>query len=142
MKHLYPLLYVCCCLLLGTACSRPNKVLPKKEGLWKISEVREQVFESSGLVIDTTFQHAFTETYFFKEDGSGVFTDDGFTVDFNWTYDKTDKVIELAFLAPALVQRYQVEKSRRTSQTWLIDFSDPPGSPDRTERTIMLERIE
>ena len=143
MKHALNISLVIGICLLLVACGKPDKVLPKNEGLWRVVSMSDQVFQSNSLVIDTTFEVAFTEEYFFKDDGTGTFLDGSFSADFTWSYSNDTKNLRLTFTEPTLlIWDYQVLQSKRKSQSWLIDYSIPSGSPDRLERTFGLERIE
>lgn len=125
-----------------TACN-PDRVLPKKEGLWQVVSIRDQNYSGNAVAIDTTFPGPFPEQYQFNKDGTGTFIDEGNTADFQWEYDSEKQFLTLDY-NPAF-QREElivVERSKRKSQTWLIDSGFPAGLPDRTERTLELERVD
>lgn len=124
------------------ACSKPNKVLPKQDGLWEVTSASDRMYESNNLVLDTTFDAVFPEQYFFEDNGGGVFIDDTFTPEFEWTYDNKTKILTLSFSNPLLIWEFEVLKSKKNAQTWLIDYSIPKNSPDRVERTFELARVE
>lgn len=99
--------------VLFSACSKaPNKILPKKDGLWSAT-----YSTTTSIGINSSTQTgAWSVT--FKSDGTGTITDAGVTESFTWSYSKDNKTITFSQTGMLTPMVYTVEEMKSKSEKW------------------------
>ncbi|MEI7802280.1 MAG: hypothetical protein WCI97_06540 [Bacteroidota bacterium] len=99
--------------ILFSSCSKaPNKILPKKDGLWSAT------YTVSTTVGSATSTQTGAWSVTFKKDGTGSVTDAGTISTFTWSYSKDSKTLtfnEAGSITPTV---FTVEEMKSKSEKW------------------------
>ena len=123
-----------------TACCNVEKVLPKKEGDWKVTNATTSVFvDGQAQTTDSTSTPDEDVIYHFDEGGTGSYQEGSQSSDFAWSYNKDTEQITIT--QDGFAQVYDVldcgKKAMQLFFTFEIEFF---GITTRTETTFDMER--
>jgi hypothetical protein len=140
MKKLNLLFVVVVALVAFTACANLEKILPQNTGTWTATTGAISVFEDGvAITSDSTVNFNGSVTYLFNEDGTGVYTEDGNSEDFNWTYN--DEAEQLTIETDGLPVVYDVLEFSKDEMTLFFSFEiDFFGIKLRTDTTFDMEK--
>lgn len=115
MKQFFNVLLLTLILSISfTACNRPDKKLPSKDGKWNYSAVAA----AAGL------SNTETGTLTFTKDGKGTDTSGGSSDSFTWSYDKSGKKITLTYSGASKGTVYEVKEAKAKSEKWYYTETD------------------
>ncbi|GDX52536.1 hypothetical protein LBMAG27_15830 [Bacteroidota bacterium] len=121
-KSLHKLLAIAFSLtILFSSCSKaPDKILPKKDGLWTINYSTTTTVGTNSSVASGAYSAKFT-------DGTITITQGGFSVACTWSYDKKNKTVTVSYPGfPS--QTYNVEEMKAKSEKWTSHTTETSGS--------------
>lgn len=128
-------------ILVLTACTNLEKILPANTGTWNAVSGSVTILEDGTPVTSDSSITNIDVTYQFNEDGSGSYTEDGQTTNFTWTYDAEAEQITTDDSGLAIT--YDVLDYTRNTMTLFFPFEiEFLGITIRTESTLNLERAE
>lgn len=129
---------------LTVGCSNVEKILPKKDGKWKIVSVKYEEYVNNTLD-STAIEPGVGEFYEFVKDGTGTFTDPDTSYAFEWSVndDKDEVTMCVDFFGGGTQFCFTntVLTSEKNNQTWF--YSDKvSGDVNWIDQTVELERVE
>ena len=121
-----------------SSCSKaPNKILPKKDGLW--TAVFHVVTTVGGTNTgDMTYTYAIT----FKSDGTASYISGTTTYTFTWVYDKKNKTVTTLMPGASSSQVFNVEEMTSKSEKWTYsNTSSSSGVTITIDETVNLTKV-
>jgi len=124
--------------ILLSACSKaPNKILPKKDGLWNANYT----------IINTVGAASSTQTgalsMTFKDDGTGTVNDGTVSTAFTWSYSKDNKTLTFTETGATTASIYTVEEMKAKSEKWTRNYTITlSGITYVTDETINLTKVD
>jgi hypothetical protein len=131
-------------VIASVGCNKVEKILPKKDGEWKATEIIYRDYTNGSL--DTTyFETDLSEIYTFEKDGTGSITDGTDTADLTWEVNDEGDEIRLcvAFSGSSVFFCFDntILESEKDRQVWLGTDKET-GDTTWTENEVTLERVE
>ncbi len=122
--------------LFFSACSKaPNKILPKKDGLWTATYTSIETVGGASSTQTGAWSITFSE-------GTGVATELGFSLPFTWSYDKKNKTITITFTGFSSAT-YNVEEMKAKSEKWTRNYTETSGGiTSNTNETFNLTKVD
>lgn len=119
-----------------SACSKaPDKVLPKKDGLWTATYTSIETVGGASSTQTGAWSITFSE-------GTGVATELGFSLPFTWSYDKKNKTITITFTGSSSAT-YNVEEMKAKSEKWTRNYTETTGGITyNTNETFNLTKVD
>ena len=138
MKNFKSLLTVALVAFAMVSCTKLDKVLPKADGVWKVTSEVYVAYENGVETEREVTAAADFGTYTFKDDETGTYSAAGQADEaFTWTTNSDGDKLILTMTAFPIAVTIDVLELKSKSQTWFFAFED---GTDREETTIMLER--
>ena len=122
--------------ILLSACSKaPNKILPKKDGLWSATYTSTETVGGASSTQTGAWSITFSE-------GTGVASELGFSAPFTWSYDKKNKTITITFSGSSSAT-YNVEEMKSNSEKWTRNYTEvSSGITYNTNETFNLSKVK
>jgi hypothetical protein len=123
--------------IVAVGCGKVEKILPKKDGVWKVVKQEQRIYENNVLV--ETLTDISVTSFTFKDDDSGTYVDDGTTYPFTWSVNDDNDEISLCETdsGVSICLAYTILESDNKTQEWFLTIAD---DSIRTEFNINLER--
>ncbi len=124
--------------LLFSGCSKsPNKILPKKDGIWNGASVT--IITVGGASSTQPANFAFT----FKDDGTGSINEAGTISTFTWVYSKENKTITFTQQGALSSVVYNVSELKSKSEKWTYQTTYQLGGITYViDQTINLTKVD
>lgn len=133
-------------LILGAfvaACGKVEKILPKKDGTWKIAQIDYREYSTAGL--DSSYTDlTSSESYEFDKDGTGTVTDGSDIVAFTWSVSNDGDEISICYDILGGIffcVKNEVLESEKNRQVW-TNTDKEDGDSTWTESDVTLERVD
>jgi hypothetical protein len=144
MKSLKGIALIALTAMVAVGCNKIEKILPKKDGEWKVTEITFREYTNGGL--DTTYIESNSgEIYTFEKDGTGELRDGTDVYDLTWEVNDDNDVVKIcvAFFGPSVFICFDntVLESEKNRQVW-TNTDKETGDTTWTESDVTLERVE
>ena len=124
-------------IFLASCATTPDKVLPKKQGVWDVNSIRFETYVNGAVAGDSTANDQGTMT--FKDDGTGTVSADGSVTNITWDYNETNETIRITDNSGSV--DFDILESAAKEQTWKTEFEfEFFGVTTRTVQTWNLAR--
>ncbi len=143
MKNLSVFFSVLVTVLAIASCTSLEKILPQNTGTWSATSGNFNVYEDNVAVVSDSVvnYNDGAVSYQFNEDGTGVYTEDGQSTDFNWTSDEEMEQITMEIDGFPIV--YDVLDYSKSAMTLFYSFEiEFFGIKIRTDSSIDLEKVD
>lgn len=140
MKSLRICTATLCALLIVAGCSKADKILPKKEGLWNISSITYSNYSNNTL--DTSYTDSEVGTLQFEEGSDGTITNsNGEESPFTWTYTEGPERIAMCYqlFSGIWCVAYEITKSTN-NRLELVSSVDVDSA--RYDEEWVLDRVK
>lgn len=91
------------------SCSNPDKVLPKKDGKWDLTQTYGSDTEVG--------------TMDFSKDGEVTVTIDGSTEQYEWDYSEDKKTMTLSQAGSSFARIFEVKETKSKYEKWVLNHS-------------------
>ncbi len=137
MKTIHSFIVVALIAIVAVGCGKVEKILPKKDGTWKVTKQEQRDYQND--VLQSTDTEITITEMVFKKDGSGTYVDGGTTYAITWSVNDDNDEFTMCedFAGASVCFTYDIIESKSDSQVWFLELSD---GNDRTEVDIELER--
>jgi hypothetical protein len=137
MKTIQSFIVVALIAIVAVGCGKVEKILPKKDGTWKVTKQEQREYQND--VLQSTDTEITTTEMTFQKDGSGTYVEGGSSFTFNWSVNDDNDKLDFCqdFGGASICVTYDIVESSANAQTWYLEIVD--GS-DRTEFDLELER--
>lgn len=126
------------------SCAKVEKILPKKDGIWNVTELSMKVLLDGVTFIDTVMTTDLG-TVTFTDDGKAVATQDTNTTDFTWSADGDNITFTMDDGNGGTdTQVWTVVESKSKTQEWsyVDESTDSVGTTTVTTRTELNQKLE
>jgi hypothetical protein len=137
MKTIQSFFLIALIAIVAVGCGKVEKILPKKDGVWKVTKQEYRSYEND--VLQLTETDITVTSYTFKDDGSGTYLEGGVNTAFTWSINSDNDKITLCqdFLGVSICFTYDILESSGKAQEWFLSIVD---GTSRDEYNVNLER--
>lgn len=128
--------------MMAVGCNKVERILPKKDGLWKATSSTDRYYLSNTLFFEETLTGDGI-TYQFEKDGTGIQKEDSTTINFTWEVNDDNDVLRYCEQDGSLLICYSIDilESSKDKQKWFFS-SKQDGITDWQESEVTLERVQ
>lgn len=141
MKNLRFSILVLSLAMLAVGCNKVEKILPKKDGLWNVTNLTSKTYFNNAL-ISTQSDNNPGMTYEFNKDETGTYKDATDTQNFTWSVNADNDVLTICQEVNSITICLDLDiiESSKDAQEW--HFTDQQsGSSAWQESELTLERV-
>ncbi len=123
--------------VLFSACSKsPEKVLPRKDGIWDFT-YKSKLFINDNLTAEDEGSGVLT----FKKDGTVTIISNGIASEALWSATSNTVTLTITFMGQTETTVYRVTQKSRKSETWEGEIlSDIPTGTQKVENIFYLKK--